>query len=142
MIDLRGVWLPQIIGYAELIADESVLRASWFEHDRSRTSVTDFDELYEQIFGGLDVEDQLGLAVDEFHDDPEIVRLVSGFIDALRKLDQIVVKSGINHQPERILASAEWFAVRERANELDVYAVRRKYRSDLTDNKPTVVSIR
>ena len=54
MIDFFRTWLPQIIGYAEMIADEGSLRKAWLRRDLSETSVYYPGELIEQVYGDLD----------------------------------------------------------------------------------------
>ena len=130
MIDLRGVWLPQIIGYAQLVSDERILRASWIDGDRSETSVTDFDEMMEQIFG-LDSETQVELARRELSDDPELIELLSSFIEQLRVIDRFVVDGDLNGKPERIFASIKWSKFRNCARQLEDHATRRGYATEL-----------
>lgn len=47
-------WVTQIVGYGDLILNDAALRNAWIDGDRTTTSVTNFDELYEQIFDDLD----------------------------------------------------------------------------------------
>jgi len=47
-------WLRQILRYCEFIAMDGAVRSAWIDHDYSHTSITDFDELYEQLFDDLD----------------------------------------------------------------------------------------
>ena len=42
-------WLPQIIGYAEMVDEETVLRKAWVKGDRSKTSVYYPGELISQL---------------------------------------------------------------------------------------------
>jgi hypothetical protein len=55
MIDME-TWLPQILDYCSFVVDEKKIRQAWVDRDFSETSVTDFDELYEQVFDDLDAE--------------------------------------------------------------------------------------
>jgi hypothetical protein len=55
MIDFEHVWLPQILGYAKIIITGQ-LEDQWLGRIDAVTSVTDPDELYEQIFDDLDAE--------------------------------------------------------------------------------------
>jgi len=50
------VWTDGILSYCELIVHDTALKKTWVDHDRSITSVVDFDELIEQIFGDLDAD--------------------------------------------------------------------------------------
>jgi hypothetical protein len=52
MIDFERVWLPQIVAYAELIS-AGQLQDQWLGRVGTITSVTDPDELFEQVFDDL-----------------------------------------------------------------------------------------
>ena len=124
MIDLRSVWLPQIVRYAELVADERIFRSAWISGERSETSVTGFDELVEQVFDDLDSEAQLELAKSAWSSDPELIELVEEFLGGLESVDRIVEGDDLNDRPERIFVLAEWALLRERAVALAAYAAR------------------
>jgi hypothetical protein len=49
MLDFMNVWLPQIIGYAELVAEENNLRKAWLQGDLTGTVVDSYDELIIQV---------------------------------------------------------------------------------------------
>ena len=89
MIDLETVWIPQIIRYARLIAEQETLRRSWMEGDRSQTSVTGFDELIEQVFEDLDAETLVEEAQLTQDLPPELIVLISGFLGTLSAFDKI-----------------------------------------------------
>ncbi len=55
MIDFETIWLPQIVGYARLISSGQ-LEAEWLGQALATTSVTDPDELGEQVFDDLDAD--------------------------------------------------------------------------------------
>lgn len=55
MIDFENVWLPQIVRYAQLISSGQ-LEAEWLGQAVVATSVTDADELGEQVFDDLDAD--------------------------------------------------------------------------------------
>jgi hypothetical protein len=55
MIDFENVWLPQIVSYARLISSGQ-LEAEWLGRVAAVTSVTDPDELCEQVFDDLDAD--------------------------------------------------------------------------------------
>lgn len=130
MIDLRGVWLPQILGYAELVSHERILRSSWIDGDRSETSITDFDEMIEQIFG-LDCDAQVEFAEQELTDDPDMAKLLGNFIAELKIVDRFVVEGDLNDQPQRIFSSSEWARFRKCAQQLENHAAGCDYTSDL-----------
>lgn len=56
MIDFFKTWLPQIIGYAQMVAD-GTLKNAWETGDKSQTSTYYSGELEEQVFGDLDSDD-------------------------------------------------------------------------------------
>ena len=87
MIDFFRAWLPQIIGYAEHIVDETLHKA-WVEGDRSQTSVFYSGELYEQVFGDLD-SDSMEAEVDQrLEEHPKVASAVHKFLQSLRTLDE------------------------------------------------------
>jgi hypothetical protein len=55
MIDFKNVWLPQIVGYATIISNGQ-LEDQWLGRLGEVTSVTNPDELQEQVFGDLDAD--------------------------------------------------------------------------------------
>lgn len=55
MIDFEQVWLPQIVQYARLIGTGQ-LENEWLGRVTPATSVTDPDELHEQVFDDLDAD--------------------------------------------------------------------------------------
>jgi hypothetical protein len=134
MIDLRDVWLPQIIAYAEFIEEDGAVRAAWIDGDRSQTSVTDFDELMEQVFGDADAKEQLKLAVVEFGDDAMLVMRLAEFIEGLECVDRVVVDTEIDSDPAKILALPEWLSLRDRSRQLRVYAELHGYRAPSRDS--------
>mgnify|MGYP001792877675 CR=1 FL=1 len=85
MIDLRKVWLPQIIGYAEIVAD-GTLRRAWQEGDSSQTSVYYSDELYEQVFEDLDADSMRLKMRFELQDQPKVVERVEAFLHSIDRL--------------------------------------------------------
>lgn len=83
MIDFKQVWLPQILGYARLIADEAALRSAWLTDAVTTTSVTSPDELIEQIFDDLDSDESVKLASHHLTSTPNLVEALRGFLIAL-----------------------------------------------------------
>jgi hypothetical protein len=60
VIHLGDVWVPQMLAYCELIADDHRLLSAFDQKSGTFwTSVTGYDELIEQIFDDLDAEGML-----------------------------------------------------------------------------------
>ena len=55
MIEFERVWFPQIVSYAKLISTGQ-LEDEWLGRLAPKTSVTDPNELHEQVFDDLDAE--------------------------------------------------------------------------------------
>lgn len=104
MIDFAQVWLPQIVQYARLISTGQ-LEDEWLGRATAATSVTDPDELHEQVFDDLDADaiwaenrDQSGLPA-------ATVDAIDRFLAALRHLDE--------SNARRVVASAAWASAKE-----------------------------
>ena len=66
--------------------DENKIRRAWLQEDRSETSVTDFYELYEQIFDDLDSDSMI-------HNNEVNLWLrpfLKEFLDALKKTNATI----------------------------------------------------
>ena len=111
MIDFRNVWLPQIIGYAVLIADDKALRSVWIEGDYSFTSVRDYDELIEQVFGGLDAEAMWNEHKRELVDDVNLQSSIDAFLRALLIVDEPYGRKNCTDHAA-LLSSPLWLRVR------------------------------
>ena len=85
MIDLFKTWLPQIIGYAEMVAD-GTLRRTWETGDKSQTSTYFSGELDEQVFGDLHADTMRWEMRSKLHDQPRLVEAVELFLHSLRRL--------------------------------------------------------
>jgi hypothetical protein len=101
-------WLLQILGYCQFVADAVAVRRAWIERDFSSTSVTDFEELYEQIFDDLDSNNVEKELVKYFPADLAVRRAVSEFLDAIRVVDSCRESSVQLRDPECLLKSDEW----------------------------------
>lgn len=86
MLDLFRTWLPQIIGYAQLIHDGTVQRA-WATGERAQTSVYYSGELYEQVFGDLDSDRMLDEGRAALGAHPQLVEALEHFLTCLKRLD-------------------------------------------------------
>jgi hypothetical protein len=85
MIDCQH-WQNSIVRYANLLLDENKIRRAWLQEDRSETSVTDFYELYEQIFDDLDSDSMI-------HNNEVNLWLrpfLKEFLDALKKTNATI----------------------------------------------------
>jgi hypothetical protein len=101
-------WFSQIVGYARFITDTPSIRRAWVEGDRSQTSVTDFDELYEQIFDDLDsgtFENDLAI---HFPDDAAARQVLASFLREIRTIDALRSSNKELHSPAALLRSEEW----------------------------------
>lgn len=115
MIDFHKTWLPQIVGYCEMIAAETTLRRVWIERDASISSVVNFDELYEQIFDDLDsdaVEQQLQVVLAEQEDLRTALRT---FLASLRRIDGQRTQRPELSDSSVLLSSPEWREVKQAA---------------------------
>jgi hypothetical protein len=111
MIDFK-IWLPQIIGYCEFVADEVKLRRAWINRDFSATSVTDFDELYEQVFDDLDA-DRFAADLDVLLPNSQRARAaISAFLASLKEVDRTRSKCPALLNAPALLDSVQWRQVR------------------------------
>lgn len=104
------IWLLQIVGYCQFVTDTVGLRRAWIDRNFSRTSVTNFDELYEQIFDDLDsdnFENELAVHL------PDVTarKAVSEFLDSIRVVDQRREVNMKLDDPKNLLQSDEWRCV-------------------------------
>lgn len=107
MITFR-TWLRQIFGYCEFLCDDFALRVAWVNHDTTSTSITGFDELYEQIFDDLD-SDYFQPELSRFMPNaPEKCASVAGFLDSLRRVDRERASNSELQNPAALLASPQW----------------------------------
>jgi hypothetical protein len=108
-------WLPQILGYCEFICADEGVRRAWIDSDVSGTSITSFDELYEQIFDDLDADHFLPSLPFLLASKPELVTAVSRFLDQLKSLDSArTLKPALNSMTA-LLDSPEWQDLRATA---------------------------
>lgn len=108
-------WLTQIVEYGRFIADSLGVRRAWVEGDLSRTSVTDFDELYEQVFDDLDsdtFEEELGVHLPT---DDAARQVLKEFLGELRFIDSVRSRDGKLRSPATLLGSDEWSRLVETA---------------------------
>jgi hypothetical protein len=104
-------WLSQIVGYCQFIVDTVGLRRAWINQNFSHTSVTNFDELYEQIFDDLDsdnIEKELAVYLGR---DTAATRAVSEFLESIRVVDNQRETDMQLSDPRCLLQSEEWLRV-------------------------------
>ena len=108
MIDFHEVWLPQILRYADFVLDQEGLRRAWIGRNLSETSVSDFAELYEQVFDDLDSFAFVG-RIDRFLPDrPEQAAAVEDFLRALDAVNEAHESRPELCDRERLLSSEPW----------------------------------
>jgi hypothetical protein len=110
-------WFPQIVGYARLISDGDTLRRSWLHGDRTETSVTDFDELWEQVFDDLDSDTLEKQMVAKINDN-NLRDLTTQFLARLRYVESAVRSGSALQEPTSLLGSPQWALLETTAAEL------------------------
>jgi hypothetical protein len=101
-------WLSQIIGYCQFIVDELGIRKSWVDGDFSQTSVTGFDELYEQVFDDLDSDACEKMMISNLSEFPLKADAVSRFLSEMRRINLIIESNEGLQSPDVLLSSSEW----------------------------------
>jgi hypothetical protein len=84
MIDFKQVWLPQILGYARLIANEDALTSAWLTSTAKDTSVTSPDELIEQVFDDLDSDTIVKGASCHLISAPQLAEALKEFLTSMK----------------------------------------------------------
>ena len=107
MIDFEAVWLPQIVGYARLIASGQ-LEDEWLGRAPRSTSVTDPYELCEHVFGDLDAENIWAENRDRPDLSLEARAGIDKFLDELKQIDEPL--------PQALIASSLWTSAKKAAN--------------------------
>ena len=114
MIDFK-TWLPQIMGYCEFVADDAALRHAWVNHDFSETSVTNFDELYEQVFDDLDA-DHFAINLAAHMPNAAMARTaIAAFLTSLKEMDRNRSENPELLNSSVLLDSGQWQRVRSSA---------------------------
>ena len=112
MIDFRQVWLPQILGYAQLIADENVLRRAWLNGEAAETSVTAPDEMIEQVFGDLAAEEMIKEASFHLASAPRLAEALREFLHGMAEWD---IEIGDLQPEEELFHKPKWKLLRNKA---------------------------
>ena len=101
-------WLSQIVGYCHFVADALGVQRAWRSGNYSQTSVTDFDELYEQIFDDLDSDSLEGQLATNLRDEPEAQELIRAFLQQVRVISDRRVNDPALRSTAVLIDSAEW----------------------------------
>jgi hypothetical protein len=105
MINYLETWLPQIIGYAELISGDDLWKV-WVDKKEGVTSVTDFNELYEQIIGDLDSENLMKESEKMLPDNPRLRLALRTFMLRFDEVDKEFNSNKLSLK--ELLSSASW----------------------------------
>jgi hypothetical protein len=106
-------WLSQMLGYCHFVIDTLGVRRAWVSKDYSQTSITNFDELYEQIFDDLDsdrLEERLNVYL---RDNPELREALAAFLQELRAISDQRDRIRKLASDSTLLESEEWSRVVE-----------------------------
>ena len=111
MIEL-SVWLENVIGTCDLIHKNNLLEKVWLDKSADITSITEPDELFEQIFHDLDA--------DNFEHSPEFVNncekslkeSIIKFLESLRVFEKLVDDDLDLIKLKILLAKEEWHNVK------------------------------
>lgn len=114
MIELK-TWLRQIVGYCEFVVDDMRLRQAWIKRDFSETSVTDFDELYEQIFDDLDASHFAENLHRHLPNSERMATTIADFIATLQEMDRVRMENTDLLDASVLLDSDQWQLVRKSA---------------------------
>ena len=113
-------WLSQIVGYCRLVADTVGLRRAWVDGNHSQSSVTDFDELYEQIFDDLDSDSFDKELKVHLAKNVAAREALSAFLEAIRNADMAREGNVKLSSPENLLRSTEWLRVVDTAERVTI----------------------
>ncbi|MFN7550400.1 MAG: hypothetical protein ACK59M_14860 [Pseudomonadota bacterium] len=115
-----GTWLPQILAYARFLADSDAVRRAWIDGDLSETSISDFDELYEQIFDDLDSKSFLEGLPTYIPSEAVAQELIRRFLSEIESIDVARANDQSLATAASLVGSHEWSRVAEIARELSV----------------------
>lgn len=107
------IWIPQIVRYAALVADDRRLQRAWVEHDYSDTSVTNYDELFVQVFDDQDTDNLEAEMVALL--DHERRQAISRFLAELRGADRVIDGDPRYADMSELLRSDTWRGVQHAA---------------------------
>ncbi len=115
-------WLSQIVGYCQFVADDFAVRRAWMNGDYSKTSITSFDELYEQIFDDLDsdvLEKDLSIYMS---DDSEVREALAAFLEQIRYINTQREHNRELSSTAELLASKDWVRLVEIARRVVLHS--------------------
>jgi hypothetical protein len=116
MIDFKQVWLPQILGYARLIANDDALRSAWLTNATIDTSVTSPDELIEQVFDDLDSDTIAKEASRHLIAAPHLAEALQGFLTAMRNWEAEWDPGNISPTAdEQLFKKPKWTLLKQQA---------------------------
>lgn len=124
-------WFRQIVTTCELIASEDALERKWVAHEVGITSIIDFEELYEQVFGDLDSEACLkkfgGIM------QAESISAVKSLLTALRANDALIMNRAELKRPSELFQHEYWVALKDAAQAVILLSDARPFRTGRSD---------
>ena len=111
MLDFHRGWLPQILGFAAIIADGE-LEAAWLHGPSRRSRVASFDELYQQVFEDLEAEAVLPELRTHLPGQVERQEAIATFLRAIAHLHLQVEADPALRTPRRLVATNAWTHLR------------------------------
>ena len=113
------VWIDGIVGSAKILANHDILERVWVRKESCITSITNFDEAYEQIFSDLDANFYL----EKYLKDPSLSSkqksALVNFVNLLFSLDDSPFRIGNEFNSEALLNSQRWKRIEDAAKEID-----------------------
>lgn len=112
------VWMDGVVGNASVIANRELLKEVWIKEKKNITSITSFDEAYEQLIGDLDA---LGY-LEVYSSNPSLSEdqqtALREYIEAFKRFDvQPFIKEDVLNF-EILLDSYTWEALEKKAQRL------------------------
>lgn len=128
MIEFR-TWFCQIVTTCELISSGDALQRTWIGRERLVTSITDFGELYEQVFGDLDSDACLANFSPIMN--RETFLAVERFLATIKVIDSRIAEDPTLEEPRRLFAEPIWKTLRETAAMIIALPEARSGRKDI-----------
>jgi hypothetical protein len=112
-------WRLQLLRYCDFILAADAVWNAWVDNNYSKTSITDFDELYEQLFDDLDSESILE-NLSSLIQDKLSEGAITEFLLAIKTFD-IEARPIIDRKDNRnLLMSMQWNIVRDAAKNVAI----------------------
>lgn len=110
-----SIWIKGVVGTAEFLTDSGLVERVWLNGDRTITSITSFNELYEQLFDDLDSGNYA-----ESHGKSAILseaqrQAVASFLCAVRDFDDEPFIMNGREDSAAILCSTAWAVIQSSA---------------------------